>query len=167
MIQLPGLNSLFRAQHGPKIEPIFLWLIMAERKWDRSEAGEREGEETAVPPPCPSGPWSSWSWVARDGAWRRPSKHLPWQDKHCPGTFYKITHPHFTQRLKGKDPFYRGATSDGKESACSAGDPGSIPGSGRSPGEENGNLLQYSGLQNSMNRGAWQATVHGVSKSQT
>ena len=42
-----------------------------------------------------------------------------------------------------------------KESACKAGDPGSIPGSGRSPGEENGNLLQYFGLENPMGRGAW------------
>ena len=44
--------------------------------------------------------------------------------------------------------------SDGKESACNAGDPGSIPGSGRSPGEENDNPLQYSHLENSMDRGA-------------
>ena len=55
-------------------------------------------------------------------------------------------------------------SSDGKESACSAGDPGSIPGSGRSPGEGNGNPLQYSFLENPMNRGAWQATVHGGHK---
>ena len=47
--------------------------------------------------------------------------------------------------------------SDGKESACNAGDPGSIPGSGRSPGEENGYPLQYSCLENAMDRGAWQA----------
>ena len=45
--------------------------------------------------------------------------------------------------------------SDGKVSACNAGDPGSIPGSGRSPGEGNGNPLQYSGLENSMDWGAW------------
>ena len=57
--------------------------------------------------------------------------------------------------------------SDGKESACSAGDLGLIPGLGRSPGEGNGYPLQYSGLQNSMDRGAWQATVHRVSKSRT
>ena len=44
--------------------------------------------------------------------------------------------------------------SDGKESACNAGDPGWIPGSGRSPGEGNGNSLQYSCLENSMDRGA-------------
>ena len=57
--------------------------------------------------------------------------------------------------------------SDGKASACSGGDPGSIPGLGRSPGEGNGNPLQYSCLKNSMDRGAWWATVHGVRKSQT
>ena len=48
-----------------------------------------------------------------------------------------------------------------------AGDLGLIPGSGRSPGEGNGNPFQYSCLENSMNRGAWQGTVHGVEKSQT
>ena len=48
-----------------------------------------------------------------------------------------------------------------------AGDVGLIPGSGRSPGEGNGNPLQYSFLENYMDRGAWQATVHGVTKSQT
>ena len=57
--------------------------------------------------------------------------------------------------------------SDGKESTCSVGDPGSIPGSGRSPGEGNGNPLQYSCLENPMIRGAWQATVHEVAKSRT
>ena len=57
--------------------------------------------------------------------------------------------------------------SDGKESACSAGDPSSIPGLGRSPGEGNGNPLQFSCLENSMDGGAWQATAHGVTKSRT
>ena len=52
----------------------------------------------------------------------------------------------------------------GKESACNAGDPGLIPGLGRSPGEGNGNPLQYSSLKNPMGRGAWQATVHGVAR---
>ena len=58
--------------------------------------------------------------------------------------------------------------SDGKESACNAGatgDTGLIPGSGRSPGEGNGNPLQYSCLKNPMNRRAWKATVYGVLKS--
>ena len=52
--------------------------------------------------------------------------------------------------------------SEGKESACNAGDLDSIPGSGRSPGEENGNQLQYSCLENPMDRGAWRAAAHGV-----
>ena len=57
--------------------------------------------------------------------------------------------------------------SEGKESACHAEDPGSIPGSGRSLGKENGYPLQYSCLDNSMDRRAWQATVHGIAKSCT
>ena len=57
--------------------------------------------------------------------------------------------------------------SEDKASACNAGDPGSIPGLGRSPGEGNGNPLQYSCLENPMDRGAWRATVHGVTKSWT
>ena len=57
--------------------------------------------------------------------------------------------------------------SDGKMSAYNAGDPGSIPGLGRSPGEGNGNPLQYSCLENLMEGGAWGATVPGVTKSQT
>ena len=58
-------------------------------------------------------------------------------------------------------------SSDGKESACNAGDPGFILGSGRSPGEGNGNPLQYSCLENSMDGAAWPATVHRVTKSLT
>ena len=57
------------------------------------------------------------------------------------------------------------AGSDGKESACNTGDPGSIPGSGRSTGEENGYLLQHSCLENPIDRRAWQATVLRVPKS--
>ena len=57
--------------------------------------------------------------------------------------------------------------SGGKESACNAGDPSSIPISGRSPGEGNSYPLQYSCLENYMDRGAWQATVHGVAESDT
>ena len=55
-------------------------------------------------------------------------------------------------------------SSVGKEFACKTGDPGSIPGSGRSPGEGNSYPLQYSCLENSMDRGTWWATVHGVAK---
>ena len=57
--------------------------------------------------------------------------------------------------------------SDCKESACKAGDLVLIPGSGRFPGEGNGNPLQYSGLENSVDRGTWWATVHGVAESIT
>ena len=70
---------------------------------------------------------------------------------------------------RGGLPSFRGFSggSDGKESACNAGDPGLIPGLGRSPGEGNGNPLQYSCLENSMDRGGWQATVHGAAESDT
>ena len=57
--------------------------------------------------------------------------------------------------------------SEGKASACNAGDPGSIPGLGRSLGERNGNPLQYSCLENPIYRGACWATVHGVAESDT
>ena len=57
--------------------------------------------------------------------------------------------------------------SEGKASACNEGDLGSIPGSGRSPGEGNGNPLQYFCLENPMDGGTWQATVHEVPKNQT
>ena len=57
--------------------------------------------------------------------------------------------------------------SEGKESAYNVGDLGSIPGSERCPGEGDGNLLQYSCLENPMDGGAWWAIVHGVAKSRT
>ena len=63
------------------------------------------------------------------------------------------------------DGNFRGG-SDGKEFACNAGNPGLIPGSRLSTGEGNGNPLQDSCLENSMARGAWKTTVHGVAKSQ-
>ena len=83
----------------------------------------------------------------------------------------KLNHTHITNDSyaifrEGHKPFWGfPGGSDGKESACNAGDLGSIPGSGRSPGEGNGNPLQYSCLENGMDRGAWWATVHGVAKS--
>ena len=55
--------------------------------------------------------------------------------------------------------------SEVKESSCNAGNLGSIPGLGRSPGEGKGYQIQYSDLENPMDKGAWQATVHGVTKS--
>ena len=54
--------------------------------------------------------------------------------------------------------------SDGKESACNAGDPCSVPGSGRSPGEENGNPYHYTGPRNYMDKGSWQATDDGLQR---
>ena len=73
------------------------------------------------------------------------------------------------QGIKGK-PLLFGASpcgSDVKESACNAGDLGSIPVLGRSPGEGHGNSLQYSCLEKSTDRGAWWAAVHGIAKSRT
>ena len=68
--------------------------------------------------------------------------------------------------IKFQDVYFRDflCSSVGKESACHAEDLGSIPGSSRSPGEGNGNPLQYSWLENTMDRGAWQAMVHGVAR---
>ena len=71
---------------------------------------------------------------------------------------------YFLKHIQGQD--FPGG-SDGKASAYNAGDLGSIPGSGRSPGEGNGNPLQISCMENPMDEGTWQATVHGVAKSQT
>ena len=71
-----------------------------------------------------------------------------------------------TLQLEEQEALLSGG-SDGKESACNAGDQGLIPEPGGSPGEGNGNPLQYSCLENSMDRGAWRATVHGAAKSQT
>ena len=73
---------------------------------------------------------------------------------------------HFTLKLHIYQRLDFPGGSDGKESACDAGDLGLIPGSGRSPGEGNGNPLPCSGLEIPMDIGAWQATVHGVAKSQ-
>ena len=73
----------------------------------------------------------------------------------------QAAHPEF-------EPFYRlPGGSEVKASACNVGDLGLTPGSGRSPGEGNGNPLQYSCLENPMDGGAWWATVHGVAKSRT
>ena len=88
--------------------------------------------------------------------------------------FFKIKKPMFLELVRGTGLCYVNnhvlqdfpGGSDGKESACNAGDPGSIPGWGRFPGEGNGYPLQYSCLKNPMDKETWQATVHGVAKSQ-
>ena len=79
----------------------------------------------------------------------------------CPPSFWPVTKP-ITGRFSMSEvlPF----SSDGKESACNAEDPGSIPGLGRSSRRGSGNPLQYSCLENPMNRGAWRATVYGVTE---
>ena len=66
-----------------------------------------------------------------------------------------------------KTPSFMTGSSDGKESAYNAGDLGSIPGSGRSPGEGNGNPIQYSQLGNPLDRGAWWSIVHRVTELDT
>ena len=84
-------------------------------------------------------------------------------------SFYKHLPP-FTWERMGYPLQYSWASlvsSDGKELDYHEGDLGSIPGLGKSPGEGNSYPIQYSCLENSMDRGAWQATVHGVAKSQT
>ena len=74
-----------------------------------------------------------------------------------------------SERFAGEVPLFLGfpCGSAGKESACNVGDLGLIPVLGRSPEEGKCYLLQYSCLENSMDGGAWQATVHGITKSQT
>ena len=92
--------------------------------------------------------------------WKSPSPHLPTPR---PDLKNRLSFCHLRFSLH----FYIPGSSDGKESACNAGDLGSIPGSGRWPGEGNGNSLQYSCLEKSMDRVTWWATVHGVTKSWT
>ena len=77
----------------------------------------------------------------------------------------KTSHLRLQKDLKLMMSYDFPGSSDSKESACNAGDLGSIPGLGRSPGEGNGYPLQYCCLENHMDKGAWQATVHGVAKS--
>ena len=77
----------------------------------------------------------------------------------------KAVWPLVTYPLKSHSILGFPGGSVGKESICNAGDPGWIPGWGRSLGEGNGNSLQYSGLENLIDRGAWRATVHRVAKS--
>ena len=77
----------------------------------------------------------------------------------------RVGHNLVTEQQRRESDFPGGSVD--KETACGAGDPGSIPGLGRSPGEGNGNPFQYSCLENSIDRGAWHAIVHGVTKSRT
>ena len=87
-------------------------------------------------------------------------------DKASVGCFYYASFGMKVLALRSTREFKRGFphSSVGVESACNAGDLGLIPGSRRYPGKGNGNPLQYSCLKNPMDRGAWQATVHGVAR---
>ena len=122
----------------------------------------------------------SWWWTGRPGVlWFMGSQRvghdwatdLIWSDlirtenewAHWIGLSCYVSHIRFVYSLK--IAIFHG--SDGKESACNAGDPCSIPGLGRSPVEGNGNPLQYSCLENPMDKGAWQATVDRVTQSCT
>ena len=78
---------------------------------------------------------------------------------------FQVEDPHLTNNYNKLVGFPGG--SDGKESACNAGDLGLISGWGKSSGERTGDSLQYSCLENSLDRGAWRAIVHGVTKSWT
>ena len=78
----------------------------------------------------------------------------------------KVTRTRFLFQERSSEKAFPGG-SEVKVSACNAGDLGSIPGSGRSPGEGNGKPLQSSCLENPMDGGAWWATVHGVAESDT
>ena len=126
-------------------------------------------------PGCPSvGDWINcaiarqWNIIQHKKENELPSHETTWRKQKC------ISPSEISQTEKAKYcviPIirYHGLPcgSDGRKSACNASDLGSIPRSGRSPGEGNGNPLQYSCLENPMDRGAWQATVHQVAKSQT
>ena len=101
----------------------------------------------------------------------RLSQTPPLKGNHCPQTQPFTFHPrlcmvtlHLAHHLGTTDLWVCPGRSDSKEPDCNAGDPGSIPGLGRSPGEGNGYPLQYSCLENPMDREAWWATVHGVTK---
>ena len=91
-----------------------------------------------------------------------------WNQSHCKMSSQSVVGQEDPwRREKLPTPVFLGFSggSDGKESACNAGDLGSVPGSGRSTGRGHGNPLQYSCLENPTNREAWQATVHAVAKS--
>jgi len=106
-------------------------------------------------------------WVAmsscRGSSWPRDQISISYQK---PPYTHTHTHTHIYLRAYIHTQGFPGGTS-GKESNCNPLDLGSITGRRRSPGEGNGNPLQYSCLENPMDRGAWWATVHGVTKSRT
>ena len=95
--------------------------------------------------------------------WKHFLSWLSCQCVHLPQGLFVL----WLSRCSSGSSGFPGGGSDGNESGRHATDPGSVPGWGGSPGGEHGSPLQYSCLENSMDRGAWRATVHGVPKSQT
>ena len=135
-----------------------------------SSADRRADDCTPEAPSCPAlpGAWGQ-SWCALPGV-----LVLPVLGAHCSRACSRVLLPScwsmwvgtWCLKVWGTLPFSLvfPCSSVGKESACSAGDPASIPGSGRSPGEGNGSPLQASCLENPMDRGVWWATIHGVAR---
>ena len=103
--------------------------------------------------------WSSVFWFS-SSVYQLP---LTCQSPQVLHVFYQLLYLHTVKEVRLGFP----GGWDSKASAHNVGDPGSIPESGRSPGEGSGTPLQYSCLENSMDGGAWWATVHGVAKSRT
>ena len=139
-------------------------LVLASYRLKIRIDGNDAGESLRARPPHSSGE-SKFVWLFRR---IKPclSKHTEHSSSdsavHLLGTRPSSTH---TKEHKGTWMRFPGG-SDGKEFTCNAGDPGSISGSGRFPGEGNGYPLQYSCLENPVDRGAWSAIVHGIKKSQ-
>ena len=102
----------------------------------------REGNGNPLQCSCLENPWDGGAWWAAVYGVAQSQTRLKWLSSSSSG-------------------------SEGKESACNPGDPGAIPWSGRSPEEGNGNSLQCSHLENSMDRGAWRVTIHRVKESWT
>ena len=112
---------------------------------------------------CPLGPWDCWPQTP--GPVKPGVKTLRLGASTGPGDRAADTSLPLPCNRVGKDPSLGGGFPE--ESACNVGDPGSIPGVGRSPGGGHGNPLQHSCLENPMDRGPWRATVHGVAESNT
>ena len=106
----------------------------------------------------------SLSKLGNNGEQRRLACCSPWSCKELEVT-YRLNDKIRGMRYQMLAKFGFPGGSDGKESVCNVGAPGSIPGLGRSPGEGNGNPLQCSCLENSKDKGAWRVTVHGVTES--
>ena len=148
-------------------------LLRTKTKWFKEAAGLESGE-------CGWMPWLSRRHLSGGGAQGKellPMLMTSCRETKSPGIKRNQWHNAVVGSPLGERPRWiwgRVSAKDGfpgaldsKESAWNTGDPGLMPGSGRSPGEGNGYPLQYSCLENPMDRGAWWATVHGVAKSQT